>query len=314
LALTDIRNNTNTGASILAKLKNKAKEANINYQQCLQLFFQEEFLRRLSKSPYVKNFVLKGGLFIYTLTNFQSRTTIDIDFTARRIDNTPEILDGVISGIISVPTGLNDVVLLEAAKCRPIAIQREYHGLTCQITGKINKVRVPFSIDIGVGDVIFPKPEKRNIQTQLEGYDTPKIYTYSLESTVAEKFDAILQRFELTGRMKDFYDIFYLAQSFDFDGCKLGDALQKTLHNRKTGYDKKSFTRLLELADNHDIQVRWRYFQKTINQTELSLPEVMHLLDKFLHPVYDALVSGNTATGKWNAAGLKWEYPSKAQT
>ena len=109
-------------------------------------------------------------------------------------------------------------------------------------------MRVPFSIDIGVGDVIVPKPKKRGIRTRLEGYDTPKVYTYSLESTVAEKFDAILQRFELTGRMKDFYDVFYLAQTFDFDGKKTGKALKETLRNRKTEYNKESFDRVLRLA------------------------------------------------------------------
>jgi predicted nucleotidyltransferase component of viral defense system len=77
------------GASILARLKNKAKESNTNYQQCLQLFFQEEFLRRLAKSHYVDNLVLKGGLFIYTLTNFKSRATVDIDFMVRRLDVNP---------------------------------------------------------------------------------------------------------------------------------------------------------------------------------------------------------------------------------
>ena len=222
------------GASILARLKNKAKESNINYQQCLQLFFQEEFLRRLSKSPYVKNLILKGGLFIYALTNFRSRATIDIDFLAQHLENDTKRLDEVIAEIISIPTGLNETVILEAGKCVPIATQREYHGLSSQIIGKINKVRVPFNIDIGVGDVIVPKPEKRVIQTQLDGYDTPEILTYSLESTIAEKFDAIIQRFELTGRMKDFYDIYYLAQTFDFDGQKLTCAMKETLRNRKT--------------------------------------------------------------------------------
>jgi predicted nucleotidyltransferase component of viral defense system len=294
------------GASILAKLKNKAKESNISYQQCLQLFFQEEFLRRLSKSPYVNNRILKGGLFIYTLTNFQSRATVDIDFMAQRLDNNPECLNGVIAEIISVPTGLNEVVILEAGKCVPIATHREYNGLSSQITGKITKVRVPFNIDIGVGDVIVPKPERRSIQTQLEGYDTPKIYTYSLESTIAEKFDAILQRFELTGRMKDFYDIFYLAHIFDFDGSKLGKALKKTLQNRKTEYDKESFDRVLQLTDNNDIQVRWRYFQKTINQT-LALSEVMHLIDKFLHPVFDSLIVGEISEKKWDARKREWK-------
>ena len=144
------------GASILAKLKNKAKEFNLNYQHCLQLFFQEEFLRRLSKSRYAENLILKGGLFIYTLTNFQSRATVDIDFMVKRLDNNPKLLDEVIAEIIDVSTGLNEVIILEAKRCTPIAIQREYHGVSSQITGKIKNVRIPFRIDIGVGDIIFP--------------------------------------------------------------------------------------------------------------------------------------------------------------
>ena len=297
---------TDIGASILAKLKNKAKEANTNYQQCLQLFFQEEFLRRLSKSQYADNFILKGGLFIYTLTNFQSRTTVDIDFMVQHLDNNPERMDKIISEIIGVSTGLNEVVILEADKCTPIATQRKYYGISSQITGKIKKVRVPFSLDIGIGDVIVPKPEKRVIQTQLEGYDMPQIYTYSLESTIAEKFDAIFQRFELTGRMKDFYDIFYLARTFDFEGQRLWEAISKTLQNRKTEHSKENFDRMLKLVDNNDIQVRWRYFQKTINQTGLPLPKVMNLIDSFLHPVYDSLVSRNIYSKKWSAKKCEW--------
>lgn len=60
-------------------------------------------------------------------------------------------------------------------------------------------MRVPFHVDIGVGDIVVPHPERRKIQTQLEGYDKPEILTYSLESTIAEKFDAMLQRFERRG-------------------------------------------------------------------------------------------------------------------
>ena len=70
-------------ASVLAKLRNKAKASGISYQQCLQLFVQEEFLRKLSKSGCEDTLILKGGLFIYTLTNFESRATIDVDFLLR---------------------------------------------------------------------------------------------------------------------------------------------------------------------------------------------------------------------------------------
>ncbi len=75
-------------ASVLARLKNKAKESGRSYQLCLQLFCQEEFLRRLEKSKYAENLVLKGGLFIYSLTDFDSRVTVDVDFLLRKIPNT----------------------------------------------------------------------------------------------------------------------------------------------------------------------------------------------------------------------------------
>ena len=79
-------------ASVLARLKNKAKESGRSYQLCLQLLCQEEFLRRLEKSKYAENLILKGGLFIYSITDFDSRVTVDVDFLLRKVSNTPEQL------------------------------------------------------------------------------------------------------------------------------------------------------------------------------------------------------------------------------
>ena len=99
-------------ASVLARLKNKAAESGRSYQLCLQLFCQEEFLRRLEKSKYAENLVLKGGLFLYSLTDFDSRVTVDVDFLLRKIPNTPEQLRGILEEIIAVHTG-NDFVAFE---------------------------------------------------------------------------------------------------------------------------------------------------------------------------------------------------------
>ena len=110
-------------ASVLAKLKNKAKASGISYQQCLQLFFQEEFLRRLAGSKYADNFILKGGLFIYTLTNFESRATVDVDFLMRGLHNDLARMDEIIAEILAVDTG-NDFVTFKAGKTEPIAMQR----------------------------------------------------------------------------------------------------------------------------------------------------------------------------------------------
>lgn len=197
-------------ASVLAKLRNKAKASGISYQQCLQLFVQEEFLRKLSKSGCEDTLILKGGLFIYTLTNFESRATIDVDFLLRGYSNTIDDVKELICKIIDTPTG-NDYIEMRAKGFEEISPQRKYHGISTQIIAQIKNVRVPFNVDIGVGDIIVPRAEERTINTQLPDFEAPVIKTYSLESTIAEKFDAILQRFELTGRMKDFYDIYYLS-------------------------------------------------------------------------------------------------------
>ena len=293
-------------ASVLGKLKNKAKATGISYQQCLQLFFQEEFLRRLAGSRYAENFVLKGGLFIYTLTNFESRATVDVDFLMRGLNNDLARMDEIIAEILAVDTG-NDFVRFEAKKMEPIAIQRKYHGISTQITGYIKNVRVPFNVDIGVGDVIVPNAQRRNIQTQLDGYEKPEILTYSLESTIAEKFDAILQRFELTGRMKDFYDIYYLSRTFDFDGLKLQTAIQKTLQNRGTAYEKDSFERVLALATDGDMQTKWRYFLKSLGNPDISFSEVMNGIQAFLEPVWNALLSEKELQKTWYTSLLCWE-------
>lgn len=293
-------------ASVLAKLKNKAKASGISYQQCLQLFFQEEFLRRLAGSRYAENFVLKGGLFIYTLTNFESRATVDVDFLMHGLNNDLARMDEIIAEILAVDTG-NDFVTFKANKTEPIAVQRKYHGVSTQITGYIKNVRVPFNVDIGVGDVIVPNAQRRNIQTQLDGYEKPEILTYSLESTIAEKFDAILQRFELTGRMKDFYDIYYLSRTFDFDGLKLQTAIQETLQNRGTAYEKDSFERVLALANDTDMQTKWRYFLKTLGNPEISFSDVMIGIQNFLEPVWVSILSENELQKNWSSQTIFWE-------
>ena len=285
-------------ASVLARLKNRAKASGISYQQCLQLFMQEEFLRKLTKSGFNDHLILKGGLFIYTLTNFESRATIDVDFLLQGYSNSIDTVQGLIEKILATPTG-NDYIEMSAKGFEEISPQRKYHGISAQIMGRIKNVRVPFNVDIGVGDVIIPKAEQREIQTQLPGFDRPVIKTYSLESTIAEKFDAILQRFELTGRMKDFYDIYYLSRRFDFDGERLQTAVFETLQCRGTPYEWDSFQRVVALAGNEDMQKRWKYFLKSIKDNTFDFSAVIDSIQIFLEPVFNAIVNEEEWQKSW---------------
>ena len=292
-------------ASVLAKLKNKSKAAGISYQQCLQLFVQEEFLRKLSKSGCEDNLILKGGLFIYTLTNFESRATIDVDFLLRAASNSIDDVKALINRILNTPTG-NDYISMKAKGFEEISPQRKYHGISTQIIAQIKNVRVPFNVDIGVGDVIVPRAEERRINTQLPDFEAPVIMTYSLESTIAEKFDAILQRFELTGRMKDFYDIYYLARTFDFDGTRLQAAISRTLERRGTPYDKDSFKRILTLVEDVDMQKRWKFFLKNIKDDTLKFSVVIEEIQKFLEPVFESIVDEDEWQKDWESNISRW--------
>ena len=293
------------GASVIAKLKNKAKETGKPLQVHLQLFCQEEFLRKLSMSEYADNLILKGGLFIYTLTNFESRATIDVDFLMRKLSNRVEEIEKIVSDILKVDTG-NDFIELTAKSFETISPQRKYTGVSFQIIGKIKNTRTPFSVDLGVGDIIIPKAEKRIIPVQLDEFTKPEISTYSLESTIAEKFDAILQRFEMTSRMKDFYDIYYLSNMFDFDGCKLKEAVFETLQNRGTSYGRDSLDHIAQLAKDADMITKWNHFLRTIKTSELDFGEVVNAIVHFLSPVWQAILDEDELLKKWDKEKGKW--------
>ena len=291
--------------SVLARLKNKAKESGRSYQLCLQLFCQEEFLRRLEKSKYAENLVLKGGLFLYSLTDFDSRVTVDVDFLLRRIPNTPEQLKGILEEIIAVHTG-NDFITFEIKAVAPIAVAKKYAGIGASVVTRIKNTRTPFSIDFGVGDVIVPKQEKRKIPTQLDDFVAPTINTYSIETTVAEKIDAILSLMEFSSRMKDYYDIYYLANKFDFDGKVLTEALKKTFENRGHSFTIEQFEQVMNFDNDEEMQKKWKAFVRKIDIKTDDFSTVLKTIKTFLTEPFTAAVRDKEFTEKWSAADAGW--------
>lgn len=292
-------------ASVLARLKNKAAESGRSYQLCLQLFCQEEFLRRLEKSKYAENLVLKGGLFIYSLTDFDSRVTVDVDFLLRQMPNTPEQLKTVLEEIIATPTG-NDFITFEIKDVAPIAVAKKYAGIGASVVARIKNTKTPFSIDFGVGDVIVPKQEKRKIPTQLSDFDAPTVNTYSLETTIAEKIDAILSLMEFSSRMKDYYDIYYLANKFDFDGATLTKALKKTFENRGHIFTVEQFEQVMGFDRDGAMQKKWKAFVRKIDTKTDDYGTVLKTIKEFLTEPFVAAVKGKEIIDKWSAYSGKW--------
>ena len=277
------------GASVLARLKKQAKETGINYQTCLQLFAQEEFLRKLEMSRYAENLVLKGGMFLYTISNYEGRPTMDIDFMLRRMSNEVAGMETIMEEICQTET-YNDFITMEVLGKREITPEKKYPGIGINLMAHIKNVKIPFSVDIGVDDVIIPGAVKRTVTTRLEGFKEPNIYTYSLESTMAEKFDAILKRMTASSRMKDFYDLYTILHGGKYDSEILSEAINATFENRQTVYTDNHIVFSNDFANNTDLNTRWNSFVKKLKlQQELTFPEVVGFLQTKLEPYWKKL-------------------------
>ena len=190
-----------------------------------------------------------------------------------------------------------------------ITLEKKYPGVKTRLLGKINNVRIPFSIDIGIDDVIVPDAVVRRITTRLDGFDMPEIFTYSLESTIAEKVDAILQRMETTSRMKDFYDIYYLSGIFDFDGKILQKAILETMEHRGHGMEADTFDRIRHFSQNQFLQTQWKAFTPA-KEMNLSLEAAVNRLDRFIFPVLESFQEQTTFNEYWECSQLIWNYSS----
>lgn len=293
-------------ASVLARLQNKARETGRSYQLCLQLFCQEEFLRRVEKSKHAENFVLKGGLFVYSLTNFESRATVDVDFLLRNIPNTPEQIEKIINEIFLSNTG-NNYITFEIKKIEKMALAKKYSGIGANIIATIKNTRTPFGIDFGIGDVIIPRQEKRTIPTQLDDFEPPVISTYSLESTIAEKFDAILSMMEFSSRMKDYYDIYYLSNKFNFDGSLLQQAISVTFKNRDRAYTIDDYNQVMTFGNDESMIKKWQAFLKKLEVQTIPFSEVLNTMDNFLSDPYKTIINNTQFNKSWSAVKNKWE-------
>jgi len=293
-------------ASVLARLKTQANLTDRTFQLCLQLFCQEEFLRRLASSAYMNNLVLKGGHLIYCLTDFSSRPTVDIDFLARDTTNTIEALEGILANIINTPTG-NDFIAYEIRHIEQISIDKKFPGLSAILEARIKNTKTPVKIDFSFGDIVYPEEQIREVPTQLSDFASPIVKTYSLETIVAEKLDAILDLMEFSSRMKDYYDLYYLSLQFNFDGSLLRTALVRTFANRERSYQRNDFQKVIAFDCNEDMQKKWDAFIKRLKLPRIHFDEVIAGIAAFLEPIWDSIYADDSIGFYWHAQDGIWK-------
>jgi hypothetical protein len=227
-----------------------------------------------------------------------TRSTIDADYLLKNYSNDIDTIEKLITEIISI-NNENEFIKIKIRNIEKISEFKEYHGVRASLIGIIGRTRTPFSIDFGVGDIVIPSPVERTLLVLLPDFEEPRILTYSLESTVAEKVDAIITLMETTGRMKDFYDIYYIATTFDFDGRKLQEAIYETLTNRGRAYEKDSISDILRLTKDPEIQKRWNNFCNKILNYELNFTDVVSIIINFILPPYESILLEDEFFKNW---------------
>ena len=293
--------------SVKDRLKNQAFSNGKTMQEILMAYGLERTVYRLSVSEYVERFTLKGGILLYMLFQGEfARSTRDIDLLAKNMPNSVDDMREVFYNIFSIECDDALRYDLDTLEVKKITEFKEYHGVNIFIMTYLDRTRVPVSIDIGFGDIIYPDRVKMEFPVLLD-MEIPEIYTYSIVSVISEKFEAIVSLGNANSRYKDFYDIYILADRYDFDMDELKEAVKETFEHRGTGFDDiVAFTDEFATSELH--RNRWTAFLKKKNTLiKVDLEDVVDLLRTLLFPIVESIRNNMENGAKWNHEFHSWE-------
>ena len=269
--------------SVTQKLRNKAKELDLNYNLVLSKFFFDEFLKLISISIYRKNFLLKGGMLLTYSLGVQNRSTQDIDFLVKGFPIETVELKRILKEILG-DTNKKDLWFELNDTIEEIKAEEKYAGLRFHVIGHLANIRIPFSIDIATGDSIYPLPRLERYSTILG--DNIELNMYPLETVLSEKLQTILTRAENNSRSKDFYDIYaILKNKLEVINIKeLKVAVSMTFSYRKTEISKEKAKFIIRnINEDSLINERWkRYKKKNPYAKEIEFSEIIDSLNTLI--------------------------------
>ena len=296
---------SNLPASIAARLLNRAKQAGDDYQVLLASFCFERFLHRLGMSGVRDRFILKGAMLLRLWSDRPYRATRDLDLT-RRGDGSHSAIREDVRRICATPVGDDGVVFEpDAVRIEAIRAEDEYAGTRVTLPARCGNARLTLQIDIGLGDAVWPAPQ-RCMYPALLDFPAPEVLAYPREAVVAEKFEAMVALGDRNSRIKDFFDIHYLASQFEFDRATLVEAARRTFERRGTLIPAEPPIGLTPAYwENPSRPAQTRAFARRAGLKVPESPgiEFAELLGAFLLPVVDDLRSGKGSNGTWCPGG-----------
>jgi predicted nucleotidyltransferase component of viral defense system len=280
-----IRPTKNMAASVGAKLLNLSRETGQSFQELVQYFAMTRFLYRLAQSTASSQFILKGAMLLHAMNITQARSTLDIDLlgeTSNSLENIRETLNTVIDIEVD-DDGLK--FLKETIVISDIDKDGDYFGRRAKFRAKLGRMDIPMQIDIGIGDSVVPDPLEISTPAML-GYPSGTLRGYALETSVAEKTQAMLQLEMMNSRMKDFYDIWLLSQTGQLNEADLVRAIHATFNKRKLEIHFGSIVFSDVFLNCPEKQAQWAAFcrKRGIEDVPDTFAEVAGEVLRFLHP------------------------------
>jgi hypothetical protein len=289
---------TNMGASVRQRLLNYGKASGKPFAEVLQYYAMERFLYRLSVSPHVHAFTLKGALLLTAWQAPLSRPTMDIDLLGRTDNAVDVILD--VMRAVSQSKVIDDGIVFEPASFAGETIREDadYSGVRIRFIGHLDSARIHMQIDIGFGDVMTPGPEELVYPTILD-FPAPTLSGYSRETVIAEKLQALVHLRLLNTRMKDYFDLWLLTRQAELKRDVLALAIQRTFKNRGMQIDPNPIGLSDAFGNDPAKQIQWSAFLRRSRLTEApqSLSDVVAELDKFFEAILNQVSAGQSEVG-----------------
>lgn len=251
-----------TPEQIKGRIKSVAKQNNADARTLMRIYMMERFLERLAQSEYRDNFIIKGGILVTAMIGVAHRSTMDIDTSMKNLNLSAEDALRVVNQVKDID--LDDGVSFEVKDVSNIMDEMEYPGIRVTMNANVGRLITPLKIDISTGDVITPRAIEFNYDLLLENRSI-SLWSYNLETILAEKLQTVLARGILNTRMRDFYDIRMLLDTYEdkVDKAVLKDAFAATCKKRGTDHLQEQAEEIIKIIEaDEQLQVLWRAYQK----------------------------------------------------
>lgn len=294
----------NITASVRSQLLQIARSTGREFNALMLQFFQERFLYRLSISSFWENFALKGALLFQIYKMPASRPTTDIDFLGLNTQNSEENITEIFKAILTMQCDDGVIFDIESLVVEPIKKEDKYKGLRLYCVAYLGVAKRRIHFDIGFGDIITPAPVVLDYPVIIESQPIPEVLAYTPESAIAEKFEAIVSLGYFTSRIKDFYDIYYMAENYEFLSDTLNTAIKATFNNRLTNIANYKMIFSPKFFEDANKNTQWIAFISRLGiNSVITFGDCLKKIQTFLTPILD----DNPEHQRWSPENFRWE-------